>query len=300
VQGALLEGILLESTSNISVFENTVQGNDKNLTPQGTCPGYLPFLQDDCGEGIHLMSASDSSITSNVVAGNAGGILLSDEMGTPTADNFIAFNNVNNNKLDCGITLAAHDPVPSAGVYGNQIYDNVSTGNGGAGVGMFTPIPGTATYDNFVSDNTVTGNGLGGIDLHSHAPGQNLNGNSIVGNTISGNAPDFAAGITVPVGIDVFSDASQGAAPIVNTTIELNTVSGEAIDVFVGFTKIDQTLELNNLLGGKGVVGVKNAGTGSVDAIENYWGCATGPGTSTCTSATGSVSVTPWQTSLIP
>lgn len=307
VENALLEGILVQATSHVTVSGNTVQKNDQGwvapATPgaMATCPGALPFDQDDCGEGVHLNGVTDSVVADNVVQNNVGGILLTDEAGA-NHDNLITRNLVKDNRRDCGITLPSHPsgfgpsgPLPGNGVFHNTISDNVSTGNGGAGVGMFTPTPGTASHDNLVIGNTLTDNGLPGVALHSHAPGQNLNGNRIIGNTIANNGADDDAGTSGPTGIIVFSDGAHGAAPITGTEITNNTIDREAIDVWVGTAAISQVLRSNNLLGSH-AVGVQNAGTGTVDATNNYWGCPGGPGAPGCSSVTGTVLFTPWLT----
>jgi parallel beta-helix repeat protein len=303
VQNALLEGILLQDTSRVTVKNNLIENNDLDFIPpskpsgMGTCPkNPFPGLQGDCGEGFHLMGTSNSQIIGNTSEHNVGGLLLSDETG-PTFNNLIEYNNVSNNTTDCGITLASHNPASGFGVYKNVIYQNVTNKNGSSGIGIFAPMPGTATYDNLVSHNTAKNNGLGGIDLHSHTSRQNLNGNAIIGNTISGNARDIDTGETVPVGIVVFANLTGHAAPITNTTITYNTVTDESIDVYMGTAETELTLRLNNLLGGSKVMGVDNVGSsGTADATANYWGCSQGPGKSNCTTVGGSVTFTPWLT----
>jgi parallel beta-helix repeat protein len=246
VENANLEGILLENDAHVQVAHNVVRHNDLNLDPQtGTCPGALPFDQFDCGEGLHLLGTAYSTIASNLVEHNAGGILLTDETG-PTHGNIIVGNTVQDNVLDCGITLASHVINPSApvapkvgGVYGNTVVNNVSRRNGGAGVGIFTAAPGGPAYNNVVVHNTLLDNGLPGVALHSHAPSQNLNGNVIVNNTIAGNAADdeeAVAGVTPQTtGIVVISD--PGAAPIAKVTIAANRISREYYGIFTNQVK---------------------------------------------------------------
>ena len=42
-------------------------------------------------------------------------------------------------------------------------------------------------------------------------------------------------------------------------------------------------------------IGVDNLGTGTVDAVQNWWGCALGPLSKRCASITGpNVMFTPW------
>jgi hypothetical protein len=243
IQGATLQGILVRQSSHVWITNNTLISNDQNLNPKaGTCAGALPLDQQDCGEAVNLNGASLTTIQRNVIGGpsqaqaNAGGILLSDEYGATHA-NVISDNTVMNNILDCGVTLASHPlgftkqgkPVGGAfGVYRNLIAYNVSTGNGGAGVGIFDPTPGTKAYNNIVFHNIVSGNGNAGVSMHSHAPLQNLNGNKIVGNWIGLNNlfGDSDAGDMATTGVVVWSGAKAGAAPIANTAITGNTIVG--------------------------------------------------------------------------
>src|SRR6185437_5850012 len=126
-------------------------------------------------------------------------------------------------------------PVPASvgGIYNNNVVNNTSVGNGGAGVGIFAALPGGASYNNVVAHNTVYGNGLPGISMHSHSPNQNLNGNIIVNNTVGPNGVDGEEGIAGPpgtTGIDVLSD--PGAAPVANVTIAANRISGNHYGIF--------------------------------------------------------------------
>jgi nitrous oxidase accessory protein NosD len=215
VENAVGEGILLVTTSKVSIVDNTIENNDKGVrqahtyeecevTPQNPFP--------DCGEALHLMGTSNSHIVGNTVRDNAGGVLMTDETG-PTDGNVVAHNQVLDNTADCGITLAGHNPAaapggtpnPSAaGVYNNLIEDNASVGNGvageGAGVLLAADIPtgGGAVYDNTVRGNFLEGNGLAGVTLHNHVPDQDLNGNRIVGNRIATNNLDGDKDFPVP------------------------------------------------------------------------------------------------------
>jgi Periplasmic copper-binding protein (NosD) len=146
-------------------------------------------------------------VVGNRITTNSGGVLVTDEFG-PSHGNMIEGNIVNNNTLDCGVTLAGHNPnavsagspEPTvAGVFNNTVQDNLLNGNGvagqGAGVVLASPLAGGGVYGNRILDNQMAGNGLAGVTLHSHAPGQDLNGNIVMGNTILRNNldgdPDF-------------------------------------------------------------------------------------------------------------
>jgi parallel beta-helix repeat protein len=208
VTGAIGEGILVDSVNNATIEHNVVAGNDLGGRPVDPVPNSYPECQTqdgvpgDCGEGIHLMGSSFSTVADNVDTGNTGGILLSDETG-PASHNRITGNVVADNLSDCGITVAGHNPdaapkgVPApktAGVYDNLISGNTIAGNGttgqGAGLLLATGLPGGAVYDNTVERNTISGNGISGVTVHSHVPGEFLNGNVVADNLITVNNLD--------------------------------------------------------------------------------------------------------------
>lgn len=304
VRNANFEGILVTNSAYVTVWGNTVTANDKSLNASDlTCPGIPAFETAegfDCGEGIHLSGAEYSTVANNYVAHNAGGILLSDDTGR-THNILVSGNTVLENPFDCGITLASHPPAmltgatAPLGVFDNTISNNESSRNGlavgeGAGVGIFDSIPGAKNYGNVVIGNKLTNNGLPGVALHSHTPGQNLNNNAIIANRISGNHADTDDAATPgPTGINIF-----GVSPIIGTMVSQNVITDEAVDVAVN-TPGYVDVHLNDLLGKP--VGLANLGTGTVDATENWWGCAAGPGAPGCSSVTGSnVFVNPWLT----
>jgi hypothetical protein len=231
IENAGLEGIFAVQTADLAITGNTLRHND----------AYGPFhplcanQPDDCGEALHLQSVTGSTVSANLVRDNVGGILLTDENG-PTSDNTIERNQVLDNVLDCGITLASHwfqlgSPVAAGvgGVYDNDVLHNTSNGNGAAGIGIFAGPPGAAAYDNVVNGNTATGNGLPGVAIHSHTPFQNVDGNVVVNNRLAGNGPDDdVPGDTAPTGISVFSAVN----PIPQTTVANNRISDEHYGVF--------------------------------------------------------------------
>jgi nitrous oxidase accessory protein NosD len=280
VTNALGEGIFAggvpATIDDISITHNTVVNNDLGggfPTPASTyfeCQvnGEIP---GDCGEGIHFLSVANSQITHNYIAGNSGGVLLTDEDG-PTHDNLVAWNVVTNNAFDCGITLPGHNPnalsatgqrQPSvAGVYDNSIEHNTITDNGllgeGAGVLFANAGPGTAVYGNRVQGNTITGNELSGVTLHAHLlpPGtfEDASDNQIVDNVIGknnvgspvgpGDSLDAPASITDPLttGILVYS----GTVPV-TITIQDNTIFDDHFGIWTGVNHlVTSTLDDNN------------------------------------------------------
>ncbi len=215
VKGAIGEGILATgspkagSITDVGINYNRVVGNNIGGIPPTPNSPYPPCsamgqIPGDCGEGIHLMGVSDSTISYNLSMANEGGVLLTDEFG-PTHGNAVESNVITRNQFDCGITVPGHNPaaldsngnrMPGvAGVYDNIIRRNWVTDNGlqgeGAGVLFANAGPGTASYDNLVAENYLAGNQLSGVTMHAHTlgPGQfeDLNGNRVAENLIGEN-----------------------------------------------------------------------------------------------------------------
>ena len=325
VENALYEGVLLLNTTDVKVLNSAIVNNDQQgpSTSGTACAGQPDYETDesyDCGGGLHLLGAVNSYVSGNTVSGNADGIVITDETRA-AQQNTITNNTVTANPVVCGIVLASHPPVGSQppdyathyGVNNNTISTNTSTNNGaekgGAGIGLFSDGngPGIVT-NNAVTGNTLTGNSLPGVAIHSHKgpalgePADNMSGNSIVSNTISGNGADTADSETPgTAGINISS--GDGGSGIVGTVVTGNTISGEDVDIGVN-TGVEVNIHQNNLLGGK--IGVANdctldgaSCTGSnINATQNYWGCSTGPGTSGCTTTSGTaINSTPFLTS---
>jgi parallel beta-helix repeat protein len=245
ITGAIGEGVLVDHASDVAIEDNVVADNDLGGQPDPVKPVKNSYpecqttdgIPGDCGEGIHLMGVTYSTVSGNVSTGNTGGILLSDETG-PTAHNKVTGNTVTGNVYDCGITVVSHNPKAApggkpapkvAGTYDNLIANNTITGNGtkgdGGGVMLATPMPGGAVYDNTVTGNVMAGNGLGGVTLHSHAPGQDLNGNVIEDNTIGINNLDGDSDFAPAKDLETTGIIAATVAPV-SLTVTGNTIAG--------------------------------------------------------------------------
>ena len=287
VRNAMFEGILVTSASFVTIWANRVAHNDRSLDPAALiCPGLPSFERGegtaglaDCGEGIHFSGVHHSTITNNIVEFNAGGILLSDEMGA-THENLITGNVTRNNPFASGITLASFPPASGAdvpvGISRNTIARNQSVHNGyrnpGAGIGLISasgefvpPYPfGGTVSNNSLMDNELRDNGAPGILLHSFGPGDNLSDNLIVGNRISGNGADAAdAAVPGPTGISIF-----GVSSISGANISQNEIRDEKTAVAINTNALVQA-HLNNFFCDAAVI--DNLTSGMVDATENWW-----------------------------
>jgi nitrous oxidase accessory protein NosD len=254
VEGAIGEGILVvgrpgHPVTHVTIKGNVVKGNDLG-NPTGApisssryrecnATGHVP---GDCGEGIHLMVAAYSVVSGNLVEGNSGGILVTDEFG-PADHNVIEYNVVANNVLDCGITMPSHSTtafvkgklVPAAGgVYDNLVEHNTVIGNGtkgqGAGVLLAAAAPGGADYANTIAYNTIEGNGQSGVTVHLHAPGQYLDGNVVEDNTIGVN--DLAGDVDFSPPDHATTGVLVGAVTPLTITVRANTISGDTYGIW--------------------------------------------------------------------
>jgi parallel beta-helix repeat protein len=262
-----------QPVSHVRIDHNVIVHNDAGFGGTAGQCFSTPQAPGDCGEGIHLVSVTDSLVVDNYVTNNAGGILLTDEFG-PTSDNVVRGNYSSDNTHDCGITLASHSaavdpttgqPTGAAGVFDNLIEHNVVNGNGvagqGAGILMGGGAPYSGVYGNVIRGNFAYGNGLGGVTIHQHLAGD-LNGNVINENTLIHNNldydEDFAAVVDkVPTGILVESGSPPGSAlppfllpgPIENTVIQGNRFFDQSIGIFTLGVDLATTRIAHNFFG---------------------------------------------------
>jgi len=238
VENAIGEGILASLVDHVKIEFNTVVNNDQGATTKNTYPECQPQgeIPGDCGEGLHIQGTTNSRVAFNDVHDNAGGILITDDVAT-THGNEIVFNNVKNNKPDCGITVPGH--VPGLGVFDNKISFNDVEGNGEGGVLLAAAAPGAGSHDNQITFNFIANNGFAGVTLHSHTPNQNINNNVIEHNIIETNnvGGDPDAGVMKTTGILIF--AADPSVTVHGTKIRFNIIEDNHFGIWLTHGHVD-------------------------------------------------------------
>lgn len=149
-----------------------------------------------------------------------------------------------------------------------------------------------------ISDNTITGHRYTGNPSNGTAAGIlvfSSKNNVITGNDVS----DGNNGI-------VFQGGSFGLCVAGDTTGNVatcNRITGHDLfsyDVGVSSDAAANTIEDNAIAGNTTGVDGTAIGSGSLDAENNWWGCATGPNTAGCDTTTGSVDASPFRASIPP
>ena len=240
-ENAIGEGILAAGTDGVTISDNTVVHND-NGTPKSPWPfcaaaGNVP---GDCGEGLGVLTTSNSKFMNNIIEFNSGGILMSDDLG-PTSHNTLEGNLVEDNESDCGITIVGHNPggvtktgVPQpsvAGVFDNLVTANVVISNGTTGEGGGILLAGPASYDNTITYNEVSGNGLAGVTIHEHGVDA-LSGDVISGNWFGTNDITGDPGTPDQVTTGVFVERDSPKFPTVDITVRNNTFAWDVIGIY--------------------------------------------------------------------
>jgi hypothetical protein len=167
---------------------------------------------------------------------------------------------------------------------------NHDTITGSSDFALFTHIAGGAEVD--VTGNTVTMTPASSTGIYfSNSPG--LTVINVKSNTLTGSP--YRA-------VKLNTNAHMPAA----VTISGNDFSRNGLGLYVGSSSLaagaSVTLRANNLSdetgddagdGANGVYNSPSSGAG-VDAVDNWWGCNTGPNTAGCSGTLGAVTYDPW------
>lgn len=290
-------GIHLRGASHVAVEENRVLDNRPILYVQVLCECTLARAF----HGVSVQSSADVTIHRNDIARNAGiGIRVSDSTGASADQNTVASNagggilgwhvpgfQVSANVLTGnGFASISVGLSPDAAVVGNS----VTGGTSGVSVAFATPrasVVGNSidrsvtgvellyAHEAHISGNNITNSSRDGVNTHG-SRNQSLSGNRIVGSVRDGIYASAATNLTVRDN-DILDSGRDGT----NVTNNSNV-----------------TLRNNNIVGNS-EHGVHSMGR-LVDARENWWGCAEGPGAAGCDGVTQNVLYDPWLTEPAP
>jgi len=163
-----------------------------------------------------------------------------------------------------------------------------------------------------VTDNRIA---LSGTLVVAAAHGVAVRGNgpvTITGNAIDGGGVGGAGGGAVPPSSGVFirsinSLANFAAIPSgASITGSCNRITEfqngvsifDSVGMVLGGLNPGATVAINDsVIAGNALSGVANGGTPSIDAENNFWGCAAGPGNPGCDSVIGAVDFMPFAAS---
>jgi parallel beta-helix repeat protein len=292
LQGAnKLTVIVTAADPAVSVFTVTASNvNISGFTATGTTiTGNQGYAGIKFGAGV-----TNCNIHDNILSSNQYGILMLGTLGDTTQGNNIF---TNNTASGCGVSgiemqntngnTFTNNTANTNGAQGFRLANsknNTFTGNtaslnlGPTAAGFFLVVAGgTGSNNNTFINNTANSNVSHGLRIDGST------GNMLTGNTFTSNTFD---GIKLKAGSN-------------NTTMNNNLCSLNDIGIDIAEAGIDATSETlsNNNITGNHTYGVRNLGTGNLNAKFNYWNNLSGPshdGLSYGDSVSANVNFQPW------
>lgn len=277
-----------------------------NVTADGvTICGFTITGTTDAAYGVNLEGVDDCCICSNDLLDNPIAIALA-----PGSDNNVIKNNHIPTTGDFGISLISSDYNTIKGntvlcswnpiwvdssshnlIVANTVIGGTGSFPSGSGYGSGGCIQLVANFGD-CSDNTVRGNTCSnmiiGIKLGSGFTFQTRD-NLVEGNICTGTNTAIrlrSDGAMVSGNIirdNLLSDSTIGFFVWANTPVSAITVDGNNITSNAAGIKINAGVDptaftiVNNNIVGNTVYGVKNLGSGVLDAENNWWGSVNGP-----------------------
>ena len=288
----------------ISIADNRVNATGTGSEDGGECGG----ASEDANSNAFTLCDSKASpprLTGNVVAGSADhGMLLYDVKERPE---------LSRNE----VTGATENAIELRDVRRALIDANLLSGQGPAGINLETADGARVTNNliNGFTDGVLVGLEAGG-DLEDGSKGVDVTGNAISGAgragvnlgqvygdaTVAGNTLSDNPGSGVLVRDFVKTDTTDQGVPVQDShalAIRSNNVvsNGTGIrlapEVDLGAVGGSVGVHFNRIFRNAGG-GLVHAGAGSVDGVNNWFGCNAGPGGAGCDTASGPVATNPW------
>ena len=309
-------GIYLKGTSSSTTITGVISGNEchnngfigislyhwiDGVTVENNVVTGHNYDQD--GAGIFFYSSSNYperctnvTVRNNTVTGNIRGIIAYFAQESTIEGNIVT--------VDSGAFAPGQEGIKIDGSNNILVKGNTIKGDDGTGMRVQNAWNGKEAYANEIVDNTITNMGFPGIKVNSNA-----HDNTFTGNTISG--AKFA-------GVFIYSGAHDN-------TFTYNTITGTNTKTLYEGADYEETegdgvflWGYNNLFdvrAGPGNVfhhnniccnaddGMENQTGTTVDAENNWWGDASGPGgvgPGTGDAVSANVDFDPWLTAFCP
>jgi parallel beta-helix repeat protein len=254
--------------------------------------------------GIQIRRGATGTVQTNTVTGNAydGPTYSAEGIGALHAGNGVVIqgNIVNHNSAN--IYCWKSDGVQ---ILNNQVSDSaIVDENASAGITVQssgTPSAYGGSTGNYLTGVTISGNTVqnnlsggptqsDGIDLYA-IDGATVSGNTIVGSSYDGILIGGSGNITITC--NEFSGNGLSVVDLNAAAIDFGgqPLTQGGLNPLGGFSVHD-----NSFLGNRN--GIWNYDTASVNAEDNWWGCAAGPGNTGCDIVSANVDFTPHATSV--
>ena len=303
-------GVIIANSQTLNFNGNTIDNSGHSgviatAATTNTATFTNNHLDDNGDDAVQLAASNLVTFTGNTANGNAGAGFDSSQVDTATM-------NITNNQVnDNGWHGLAISPTTQVTISGNTI-----TGNTAHGINTTFGIVANAV----LAQNTISNNDMDGAFM---VVSNNAN---VTGNTILSNGEDglavYGSGAPVPTltltGNDIGNNNGAAVDTAVSNTLEItgnNVHDNQGGGIFAGGTPTPTVSVLQNnfvaneqdglsINGPAPAVhfnrfflnenGLANAGSGAVDATDNWWGCNAGPGDPDCDTVSGPVTFDPW------
>lgn len=267
-----------------SITNNSIL-NIANTPFSGTQGGFGILVYND--DGVDRVIVIDNNLVEDYQ--KAGIIVSGSDLDITITDNEVHGAGPTSSIAQNGIQVGSGNS--TANISGNTVTGNDYTGATWTAAGILV-YPGV---DAELSNNVLDGNqsGIYVYDADVTSDGDQIT-NSQYSMIIYGDATGASAVVTnanfsnSEIGVYVYG-STDGNTPV---TVLNSNIAGHDYGIY---TNQSDTIVNNSNITGNGY-GVYSEAAGAVDATNNYWGCATGPGTGNCDTVSGNVLTNPFLT----